>query len=220
MQKSQNQERLMNGKYTLFACFGLGVVFAVLLLFIGAQNGPFRRVFAAPPVVMPTSGLHAFGPTGCTNSDLKGYFGEYRIGATDVKQPAAPVSNPLAAVGIIYFDGTGNGNSYQRQSREGALKPLAPVSGIYDPAKLIESTPEKIAYSVSPDCTFLMLGSTAPTTGGGRFGRGSSPAGMNYIAQGVILGNEDEFYMMSLAPPGTAIVVVAKKLPPQASVTF
>ena len=215
----------MNGKRTSFAWFGLGAVFAVSLVLVGAQNGPLNRVFAAPPVVMPTSGLHAFAAPGCTHSDLVGLFGLYRIGATDVPKytlnpmtnkysvkplpvPVAPFSNPLAAIGIIYFDGAGNGYSYQRESREGNWKPIVPGSGP-DAETQMRSTYEQFAYSVDTDCTFLTYSHT--TTGDKK-----KDAKITYVAQGVILGNEDEFYMMSLTPPGGAVVVVAKKLPPQA----
>jgi hypothetical protein len=207
----------MNGKSASFVWFGLGAAFAVSLISIGAQKGPLKKVFAAPQVVMPTPGLHAFAPPACTNGDLKGNFGFYRIGATDVVSaatstlPAGPFSNPLAAVGIMSFDGAGNGASYQRQDRQGSLKPLAPVLNL--PNRQINSTPEKFFYSVSADCTFLTYNVKIT-------GNKSVVQEADYIAQGVILGNEDEFYMLSMTPPGSAVVVVGKKLPMNASVTF
>jgi hypothetical protein len=203
MQKSQNQERLMNGKYTSFACFGLGVVFAVLLLFIGAQNGPFKRVFAASPVVMTTPGLQGHSPFACTSFDLQGRYGFYKIGATDVKQPGFPVANPLAAVGIIYFDGKGGGSSYFRQTREGVFRPPVPALISPDPTTQITANADVFSYSVSADCTFLLYSQS---------GTGAS-AVTTYSAQGVILGTGEEFYMMSMAPSGNAVVVVAKRAP-------
>jgi hypothetical protein len=201
----------MNGKSASFVWFGLGTAFAVSLVLIGAQKGPLKKVFAASPTVIPSSSLHAFAPTGCTNNDLKGNFGMYRIGATDVVSAATPTlavgpfSNPLAAVGIISFDGAGNGKSYQRASREGILNPDIPSA--------VNSKTDTFFYAVSPDCTFSTFNVTIT-------GNKSVVQETDYIAQGVILGNQDAFYMMSMTPPGSAVVVVAQKLPTKASVTF
>ena len=71
----------------------------------------------------------------CSNKTLNGSFGTYRTGSTS--------TGPLAALGILFFDGNGNVSGSQNISRNGIFTFDAPISG---------------PYEVAADCTarFLM----------------------------------------------------------------
>ena len=71
----------------------------------------------------------------CSNKTLKGSYGTYRTGSTS--------TGPLAALGILFFDGNGNVSGSQNISRNGIFTFDAPISG---------------PYEVAADCTarFLM----------------------------------------------------------------
>jgi hypothetical protein len=71
----------------------------------------------------------------CSNKTLNGSFGTYRTGSTSTR--------PLAALGILFFDGNGNVSGSQNISRNGIFTFDAPISG---------------PYEVAADCTarFLM----------------------------------------------------------------
>ena len=71
----------------------------------------------------------------CSNKTLNGSFGTYRTGSTS--------TGPLAALGILFFDGNGNVSGSQNISRNGIFTFDNPISG---------------PYEVAADCTarFLM----------------------------------------------------------------
>jgi hypothetical protein len=71
----------------------------------------------------------------CSNKTLNGSFGTYRTGSTS--------TGPLAALGILFFDGNGNVSGSQNISRNGVFTFDNPISG---------------PYEVAADCTarFLM----------------------------------------------------------------
>lgn len=85
----------------------------------------------------------ADNPHGCSNATLTGSFGFYRTGNTP--------DGPLAAVGIIVFDGNGNQKGSQSISR----------NGDYSFGRAFFSQ-----YKVAPDCTFKLL------SDGAEFSRG------------------------------------------------
>ena len=66
----------------------------------------------------------------CNNASLHGKYGFYRTGKTS--------SGPLAAVGIIIFDGKGNSTATQNISKNGDYSFDVSFSG---------------TYVISPDCT-------------------------------------------------------------------
>src|SRR5438067_12497570 len=70
-------------------------------------------------------------PKGCSNASLKGSFGFYRTGSTS--------SGPLAALGILQFDGKGSVSGSQSVSRNGAFQ----FDIVISPAP----------YIVNDDCT-------------------------------------------------------------------
>src|SRR5205809_614348 len=53
-------------------------------------------------------------PKVCSNASLKGSFGFYRAGSTS--------AGPLAALGILHFDGKGSVSGSQNISRNGAFQ--------------------------------------------------------------------------------------------------
>jgi hypothetical protein len=77
-------------------------------------------------------------PKGCTSASLDGTFGFYRTGAT----PAGP----LAALGVLSFDGKGTVSGSQSISRNGAFQ----FDIVIAPAP----------YAVNADCTGRLV---APT---------------------------------------------------------
>jgi len=62
----------------------------------------------------------------CSNKTLHGSFGFYRSGSTS--------TGPLAAVGIINFDGNGNSSGTQNTSKNGVFTFDVAVSGPYEVA--------------------------------------------------------------------------------------
>ena len=62
----------------------------------------------------------------CSNKTLKGSYGSYRTGSTS--------TGPLAAVGILFFDGNGNVSGSQSISRNGVFTFDAAISGLYEVA--------------------------------------------------------------------------------------
>jgi len=62
----------------------------------------------------------------CSNKTLKGSYGNYRTGSTS--------TGPLAAVGILFFDGNGNVSGSQSISRNGVFTFDAAISGLYEVA--------------------------------------------------------------------------------------
>lgn len=66
---------------------------------------------------------------GCSNAALKGSYGFYRAGTTP--------DGPLAAVGILFYDGNGHSQSRQKISRNGAH----------------EFSVASYEYEVAADCT-------------------------------------------------------------------
>jgi hypothetical protein len=69
------------------------------------------------------SSAHADSIKGCTKASLKGSFGFYRTGETSV--------GPLAALGILVFDGNGNFVGSQSTTRGGAFTfdvPIGPAT--------------------------------------------------------------------------------------------
>ena len=74
-------------------------------------------------------------PKGCTSTSLKGSFGFYRTGST----PAGP----LAALGILLFDGKGAVSGSQSISRNGAFQ----FDIVIAPAP----------YTVNADCTGKLI---------------------------------------------------------------
>jgi hypothetical protein len=73
----------------------------------------------------------------CSNKTLKGSYGFYRTGTTS--------TGPLAAVGILVFDGNGNLSGSQSISRNGVFTFDAAISG---------------PYEVAADCTAKFLTDT------------------------------------------------------------
>src|SRR5258706_10886756 len=98
-------------------------------------------------------------PKGCSNASLKGSFGFYRNGSTS--------TGPLAALGILHFDGNGNLNGSQSISRNGTLQFDAPIP--------------LSPYVVNTDCT----------------GRFLTPDGTAEIARLVVTGGGKGFYILS-----------------------
>ena len=62
----------------------------------------------------------------CSNKTLKGSYGSYRTGSTS--------TGPLAAVGILFFDGNGTIFGSQSISRNGVFTFDAAISGLYEVA--------------------------------------------------------------------------------------
>ena len=62
----------------------------------------------------------------CSNKTLNGSYGSYRTGSTS--------TGPLAAVGILFFDGNGNVSGSQSISRNGVFTFDAAISGLYEVA--------------------------------------------------------------------------------------
>src|SRR5215472_2614589 len=62
----------------------------------------------------------------CSNKTLNGSFGTYRTGSTS--------TGPLAALGILFFDGNGNVSGSQNISRNGIFTFVAPIAGADDVA--------------------------------------------------------------------------------------
>jgi len=62
----------------------------------------------------------------CSNKTLNGSFGTYRTGSTS--------TGPLAALGILFFDGNGNVSGSQNISRNGIFTFDNPISGPYEVA--------------------------------------------------------------------------------------
>jgi len=73
----------------------------------------------------------------CSNKTLNGSYGNYRTGTTS--------AGPLAAVGILFFDGNGNASGSQSISRNGVFTFDAAISG---------------SYEVAADCTARFLTDT------------------------------------------------------------
>lgn len=70
----------------------------------------FVRALAVAMLLGLAPGIHAEDRS-CSNASLNGSYGFYRTGTTG--------SGPLAAVGIISFDGKGNADTTQSISRNG-----------------------------------------------------------------------------------------------------
>jgi len=98
-------------------------------------------------------------PKGCSNASLKGSFGFYRNGST--------ATGPLAALGILHFDGNGNVNGSQSVSRNGTFQ--------FDVA--IPPSP----YAVNTDCT----------------GRFLTPDGTGEVARIVVTDGGNGLYLFS-----------------------
>jgi hypothetical protein len=62
----------------------------------------------------------------CSNKTLNGSYGSYRTGTTS--------TGPLAAQGILFFDGNGNASGSQNISRNGVFIFDNPISGPYEVA--------------------------------------------------------------------------------------
>ena len=63
----------------------------------------------------------------CSNATLNGSYGFYRTGTTG--------AGPLAAVGILFFDGNGNATATQSTSRNGVFTFDVVVAGTYEVAE-------------------------------------------------------------------------------------
>jgi hypothetical protein len=98
-------------------------------------------------------------PKGCSNASLKGSFGFYRTGATS--------AGPLAALGILQFDGKGSVSGSQSVSRNGAFQ----FDIIIAPAP----------YIVNEDCT----------------GKFVAPDGITEIARIVVTDRGAGLYLFS-----------------------
>lgn len=61
---------------------------------------------------------------GCSNKTLNGSYGIYRTGSTS--------AGPLAALGIVIFDGNGGSSGSQSISRNGVFTFDVPISGPYE----------------------------------------------------------------------------------------
>lgn len=75
-----------------------------------------------------THRVHADDQNGkaCSNKTLNGSYGTYRTGSTS--------TGPLAALGILFFDGNGNASGRQNISRNGVFIFDNPISGPYEVA--------------------------------------------------------------------------------------
>jgi hypothetical protein len=91
-----------------------------------------RALSTSIAVALFTLGVSALvsAHAACSNASLHGNFGFYRTGKTSV--------GPLAAVGIISFDGKGNSTATQSISRNGDYSFDLSFSG---------------TYVILPDCT-------------------------------------------------------------------
>lgn len=96
---------------------------------------------------------------GCSNASLKGSFGFYRTGSTS--------AGPLAALGILKFDGNGSVSGSQSISRNGAFQ----FDIVISPAP----------YIVNEDCT----------------GKFVAPDGITEIARIVVTGRGTGLYLFS-----------------------
>ena len=96
----------------------------------------------------------------CSNKTLKGSYGSYRTGSTS--------TGPLAAVGILFFDGNGNVSGSQSISRNGVFTFDAAISGLYEvaadcTARFLTDTGDEVArvHIVDGGKEFYELSETA-----------------------------------------------------------
>jgi hypothetical protein len=96
----------------------------------------------------------------CSNKTLNGSYGNYRSGTTS--------AGPLAAVGILFFDGNGNASGSQSISGNGVFTFDAAISGLYEvaadcTAKFLTDTGDEVARVVIVDGgnEFYQLSETA-----------------------------------------------------------
>lgn len=123
------------------------------------------------------------GALSCTNASLNGSFGFYRQGTTGVGTATA---DPLAAIGLISFDGAGNviAPGHQAISKNGAISDFNQSAGIGG------------TYRVDSDCT----------------GEQFTPAGAP-VAFLVVVDGGKGLYLLSLTP-GNAVIGVARRVHP------
>jgi hypothetical protein len=117
----------------------------------------FARALIASAVALPAT-VYA-GPKACSEASLSGSFGFYRNGSTAI--------GPLAALGILHFDGRGTVGGSQSISRNGTFQFDVPVP--------------PSPYQVNEDCTARFL----------------SPDGTTEVARVVVFDGGKGFYVFS-----------------------
>jgi hypothetical protein len=142
--------------------------------------------------ILHVQGSHA-GAKGCSNDTLDGSYGFYRFGVTS--------TGPLAAVGLITFDGNGNHTGTQSISRPGSMPPFAldqtdPPSGV--PVG---------RYEVDFNCTGKLFGFVSATT------PPTPPFVEVEAARLVVIDGGAGVYMLS-ETTGNAVYVVGRKIQP------
>ena len=110
---------------------------------VGLATGLLLGASHIPPV-------HADGrrERACSVKTLNGSYGFYRNGTTS--------TGPLAALGILFFDGNGSVSGSQSISRNGVFTFDAPISGLYEvaadcTAKFLTDTGIEVARVVIVD---------------------------------------------------------------------
>jgi hypothetical protein len=110
-----------------------GLMTTVLL---GVSLFPERRSGIVPKVHAQENEANR----ACTNASLSGPYGYYRTGTTP--------GGPVAAVGILTYDGKGFGTAQQTVSRNGVFHQDLGLAG---------------SYRVNPDCTGTLFASDGVT---------------------------------------------------------
>lgn len=152
-----------------------------------AFAGLFFLVLHSATGTSNTNRVYAHGDSqegfACNNASLNGSYGFYRQGTTGVGTATA---DPLAAIGLISFDGAGNivTPGHQAISKNGVISDFNQPAGIGG------------TYQISSDCT----------------GEEFTPAGAP-VAFLVVVDGGEGLYLLSLAP-GNAVVGVARRIRP------
>ncbi len=155
-------------KTMLHVCLVIGLLSVLLLLqfwYVG-QAGKVQAQRADPE------------PGGCTNATLQGTYGAYRLGAN--------LNGPLAAVGIVTYDGIGFASIRQSINRQTPTHTGEFIRNVVIPG----------TYQVNSDCT------------GDAFADDGS-----LLVTFVIVDGGREVYKIG-GTPGNAIIEVAKKIAP------
>ena len=119
--KNDLKERTMKQRVSWIA---LGALMATVLLGVPVFQG--RRSGIVPKVHAQENEANR----ACTNASLNGRYGYYRTGTT--------AAGPVAAVGIVTYDGNGFATAQQTVSRNGVFHQDLGLPG---------------PYQVKPDCT-------------------------------------------------------------------
>lgn len=125
----------------------------------------------------------------CSNDTLNGSYGFYRAGVRVTAPPGEP-TGPLAAAGVIIFDGNGHHRGTQSTN----------VNGVFMP-DMTDSDSFIYTYEVYPDCTGKLFGPLNPP----------APPAEVEIARLVVIDGGAGIYMVA---KGNPVYVVARKIQP------